>query len=67
MLAAVEEASESEHLERIVTDALGFKILHSFDPEDSTTEKYQSIREYYVSNYEEKPFTTDSDIDKTDK
>lgn len=67
MLAAVEEAPEPEHLDRIITDALGFTVLHSSVPDGSTPEKYQSIRDYDVSNYEEKPFTTDSDVDDNDK
>lgn len=67
VLAAVEEAPESEHLDRIITDALGFTELHPSVPDGSSPEKYQSIRQYDVSNYEEKPFTTDSVIDKPDK
>ena len=67
VLAAVEEAPEPEHLDRIITDALGLTIMHSSILDGSTPEKYQSIREYDVSNYEEQPFTTDSDIDNADK
>ncbi|ANU11968.1 fic/DOC family protein [Planococcus antarcticus DSM 14505] len=67
VLAAVEEAPEIEHLDKIITDALGFTRSHSSILDNSTSEKYQSIRDYDVSTYEEKPFTMDSDIDKTDK
>lgn len=66
MLAAVEEAPEPEHLKRIITDALGLSITHQSISDDLSQEKYQSIRDYDVSNYEEKPFTTNPDMDKID-
>ncbi|MCP2035489.1 hypothetical protein L1279_002500 [Planomicrobium sp. HSC-17F08] len=67
MLAAVEEAPEPEYLKRIITDALGLTTMEASIPADSSSEKYQSIREYDVSNYEEKPFNTNSDTDKTNE
>lgn len=66
VLAAVEEAPEPEHLKRIITDALGLSITHQSISDDLSQEKYQSIRDYDVSNYEEKPFTTKSEMDKSD-
>lgn len=67
VLAAVEEAPEPEYLKRIITDALGLTTMEASIPADSSSEKYQSIREYDVSNYEEKPFNTNSDTDKTNE
>lgn len=66
VLAAVEEAPEPEHLYRMITDALGSTIT---DPviDDSPLEKYQSIGQYDVSNYEEKPFTTESYSERNDE
>lgn len=60
VLAAVEEAPEPEYLNKIITEALCLtenKIT-------ANEKKYQSIQNYDVSNYEEKPFTTDSKPNK---
>ncbi|WP_033542841.1 Fic/DOC family protein [Planococcus sp. CAU13] len=67
VLAAVEEAPEPQYLKRIITDALGLTILHPTDLSGSFSERYQTIKDYDVSNYEEKPFTADPDINKTDE
>ncbi len=67
VLAAVEEAPEPEYLDQIITDALGLTGLHSLVPPDITTEQYQSIRDYDVSKYEEKPFTAESDEKQNDE
>jgi len=41
---------------------LGFVEIEATLNEEHPNEKYQSIKQYNVSNYEEKPFTTDSKL-----
>lgn len=67
VLAAVHEAPEPEHLNRIITDALGLTLSHSSPTDELTNEKYQSIREYDVSVYEEKPFTMNPPTKETNE
>lgn len=67
VLAAVEEAPEPQYLKRIITDALGLTMMHPTIPNGSFSEKYQTIKDYDVSNYEEKSFTTNPDINKNDE
>jgi len=63
VMAAVEEAPEEEYLYKIVGDALSSAINKPVVNSEVNRSKYQSIGRYDVSNYEEKPFTTDVDLD----
>ncbi|ATP39655.1 fic/DOC family protein [Solibacillus sp. R5-41] len=57
VLASVEESPEPEHLLKIITDALGLTEIKSVAHDQLNVEKYQTIRQYNVSTYEEQPFT----------
>lgn len=60
-MAAVNEAPEPSYLYRIITDALSLNPSPAIQNSDTAHEKYQTIGNYDVSNYEEKPFDTKID------
>ncbi|MEK4698213.1 Fic family protein [Solibacillus sp. FSL R7-0668] len=61
VMAGVDEAPEPSYLHRIITDALSLSENEIVHQTDSNSEKYQSIGQYDVSNYEGKPFNTKTD------
>ena len=61
VMAAVDEAPEPSYLHRIITDALSLNTKQILLNADTNQEKYQTIRQYDVTNYEEKPFDTKID------
>lgn len=61
VMAAVDEAPEPSYLYRIITDALNLNTTQIFQNADTSSEKYQTIGQYDVTNYEEKPFDTKKD------
>lgn len=58
VMAAVDEAPEPSYLHRIITEALYLNENAIAHQVDSNSEKYQTIGQYDVTNYEEKPFNT---------
>lgn len=62
VMAAVDEAPVPSYLHRIITDALSLNPTQILQNADTAQEKYQTIGEYNVMNYEEKPFDTKKDI-----
>ncbi len=62
VMTAVDEAPEPSYLHRIITDALSLNTTQILLNADTNQEKYQTIGQYDVTNYEEKPF--DTKIDK---
>lgn len=63
VLAAVEEAPDSSHLFRIITDALTPAFLTEKNNSAPSKNQYQQIGNYRVTNYEEKPFYTNEDAE----
>lgn len=61
VMAAVDEAPEPSYLHRIITDALSLNTKQILLNADTNQEKYQTIGQYDVTNYEEKPFDTKID------
>lgn len=61
VMAAVDEAPEPSYLHRIITDALSLNTTQILLNADTNQEKYQTIGQYDVTNYEEKPFDTKID------
>lgn len=61
VMAAVDEAPEPSYLHRIITDALSLNTTQLLQNADPKQEKYQTIGQYDVTNYEEKPFNTKID------
>lgn len=61
VMAAVDEAPEPSYLHNIITDALSFNDTNIMTQVVSNSEKYQTIGQYDVTNYEEKPFHTKTD------
>lgn len=59
VLAAVEEAPETEHLLKILVDALSLNGTSEGNAEEEDAGKYRVINDYDVSNYTQKPFQTD--------
>jgi len=64
VLAAVEESPEPEYLLKIITDALGLAKTGFVPKQKTNDEKYKIIEQYRVSNYEEKPFTIGTNLNK---
>lgn len=62
VMTAVDEAPEPSYLHRIITDALSLNTTQILLNADTNQEKYQTLGQYDVTNYEEKPF--DTKIDK---
>ena len=56
VMAAVDEAPEPSYLHRIITDTLTLNLTQVDPTTGSNQEKYQTIGQYDVTNYEEKPF-----------
>lgn len=56
VMAAVDEAPEPSYLHRIITDTLTLNLTQVAPTTGSNQEKYQTIGQYDVTNYEEKPF-----------
>ena len=63
VLAAVEEAPDSSHLIRIITDALTPAFITEKNNSVPSKNQYQQIENYRVTNYEEKPFYTNEDTE----
>lgn len=61
VMAAVAEAPEPSYLHRIITDALTLNLKKVTSTTNSNQEKYKTIGQYDVTNYEEKPFDTKND------
>lgn len=61
VMAAINEAPDPSYLHRIINDALATDVSNKLAKNDSSPEKYRTIGSYNVSNYEEKPFSTDYD------
>lgn len=64
VLAVVEESPEPEYLLKIITDALGLAKIGFVPKQKTNDEKYKIIEQYRVSNYEEKPFTIGTNLNK---
>ena len=61
VLAAVEEAPESEHLLKILGDALNLDVTDDESSNEGQPGKYRIINQHDVSKYTQKPFRTDKD------
>lgn len=61
VLAGVEENPETEHLLKILGDALNLNGTNDENSEEVPPEKYRVINQYDVSEYRQKPFQTDKD------
>lgn len=64
VMAAVDEAPEPSYLHRIIADALALTVSDIPQSDEAHSEKYQSIANYKVVHYEEKPFYTKPDDSK---
>ncbi|MBD7908512.1 Fic/DOC family protein [Sporosarcina gallistercoris] len=61
VLAAVEEAPEPQYLFNMMSDALDVVSSNKLHLDDEASSSYQMIRQYNVSEQEEKPFKIDRD------
>lgn len=61
VMAAIDEAPEPSYLHSIITDALSLNSSDVTNPVEVDSAKYQTIGQYDVTNYEEKPFHTKAD------
>lgn len=61
VMAAIDETPEYSYLHRIITDALSLVNPIEAELSEEKQQSYQTIRQYDVTNYEEKPFDTNKD------
>ena len=61
VMAAIDEAPEPSYLHRIITDALSLVTPFEARISEKKQQSYHTIRQYDVTNYEEKPFNTKKD------
>ena len=59
VLAAVEEAPETEYLLKMLKDVLSLRDVKNIVNQEGFHEKYQMIKQYKVTEYKQTPFETD--------